>query len=151
MHKHEAGFLSAVPTARSAAPPLAPTLSPSAPLTILLADDEPVVRYVIAQMLTRLGHQVMLACDGLEALKSYEAHGHDIDLVIFDLTMPNVPGSALFREIKSINPDIRALLTTGNYEDEVIEDMRTDGLTGFLAKPFDIYDLERELTRVLQA
>jgi two-component system cell cycle sensor histidine kinase/response regulator CckA len=110
-----------------------------------------VVRYVIAQMLTRLGHRVMLACDGLEALHSYQSNADAIDLVIFDLTMPNIPGSALFREIRLLNPDIRALLTTGNYEDEVIEDMRMDGLTGFLAKPFDIYDLERELARVLTA
>src|SRR5688500_15362152 len=99
-------------------------LAGDAPMpTVLVADDEAVVRTVLNAMLRRLGCNVMLAGDGQEALEIYQSNFAEIDLVIFDLFLPDMTGELLFPKLRTINPQARAVLTTGHSESEMLADL----------------------------
>jgi PAS domain S-box-containing protein len=85
--------------------------------TILLVDDEDLVREVVAAGLEEHGHAVLRAPDGAAALAMVEA-GARVDLVLSDYTMPGLDGLSLIREIRRRRPDVPALLLTGNAGDD---------------------------------
>ena len=118
---------------------------------ILVADDEAVVRTVLKSMLTRLGYEVMLACDAAEAINLYESHYSGIDLVLFDLYLPDMTGEMLYAQLRLIKPDTRAVLITGNCESDLLPDVVAAGVNGILGKPFDVAQLKEAVTGVLAA
>ena len=121
------------------------------PLTVLLADDEDTVRRVMEQMLTRLGHRVIAAADGSQAMTRFIERFDEIDLVIFDMTMPEMDGAQLFTNIKHIKPDIKALLITGGDNTPEIDEMMQHGLSGVLHKPFSMQNIQHALGQVVGA
>ncbi len=104
--------------------------------TILFADDNEMVRKFTRRTLEGAGYQVFLAEDGQEAVDRYEAAAGSIDLVVVDLTMPRLDGAATFRRLRSIDPDVRVLLTSGFSEQDITAGLPSRGLEGFLQKPF---------------
>jgi CheY-like chemotaxis protein len=105
--------------------------------TILVVDDDPMVRDSIGRTLERSGYKVLCAVDGVEALQLFEMYKNDIGLVVLDVVMPNLDGPQTLRQLKALRPDVKALITTGYGEDERIRAMRDIGIVGMLAKPFD--------------
>jgi two-component system, cell cycle sensor histidine kinase and response regulator CckA len=131
---------------------LPPALAESGqPQTVLVADDEAIVRTVVTSMLRRLGCNVITACDGREALRTYAGSYSSIDLVIFDLMLPDMTGEELYRQLRLVNPRISAMLITGYSESHLLSELMREGVSGVLAKPFDIHELQTELGRVLAA
>jgi CheY-like chemotaxis protein len=133
-----------------------PTLSagldnPPARRRILVADDEAVVRTVLKSMLTRLGYEVLLADNAAEAINIYESHYATIDLVLFDMSLPDQNGDVLYAQLRMIDPTTRAVLVTGNCEGELIPDVVAAGVNGILGKPFDVAQLRDEVNRALAA
>jgi CheY-like chemotaxis protein len=117
---------------------------------ILLIDDQKTVRDVCTAMLQTLGYDVSTASDGREGVDHYRRYGKDIDLVIVDMIMPNLGGRDCFRQIKAINPEVRAVLSTGFSMDGAVQEIMKEGITGFIQKPFRLEQLSRVVAKVLE-
>jgi PAS domain S-box-containing protein len=115
-------------------------------LSILLVDDHTQVRSTTAALLTDLGHKVVEAEDGSEALKILEGRVCDFDLLISDYAMPQLSGTDFLRKAHRLCPDVPALIVTGYAEAEAIGD-RPKGVT-ILQKPFTPTALESAIARL---
>jgi PAS domain S-box-containing protein len=116
---------------------------------ILLIDDQDTVREVCGAMLSTLGYRVRTACDGREGVDCYRRFGKDIDLVIVDMIMPNLDGRECFRQIKAINPDVRAILSTGFSLDGAVQEIMNEGIACFIQKPYRLEQLSRTVSMAL--
>ncbi len=121
------------------------------PATVLVADDEPVVRMVLEDMLLKLGYHVLSASDGLQALEVFRQYRDVIDVLVFDLSMPNMDGEQLFSQIRELSPDTKTVMITGYNEIVSLDSLRRMGLSGYIAKPFGVDEIRDELKRVLSA
>jgi two-component system, cell cycle sensor histidine kinase and response regulator CckA len=119
--------------------------------TVLLVDDEPMVRNSGKRLLDRLGYRVLLARNGEEALTTYQDNKNDIWLVVLDLIMPVMDGEETFIKLKEIDPGVRVLLSSGYSKEEKADSLLTMGAAGFLQKPFDLKALVKELDRIQPA
>lgn len=104
--------------------------------SILLVDDDEVVRSVVRRMLERSGYTVALCSDGLEAVDYYRDHCTEIDLVILDLVMPVMGGKKAFPLIREINPDAIVLVSSGYSLEGEAQSLLDTGASAFLQKPF---------------
>jgi len=130
-----------------------PVLEPSAPLpdsgTVLLVDDDPLVREVGEKMLVKLGFQVLTAADGREGLEVFRTHKEAIDCVLLDLTMPKMDGEEAFQELSRLKSDVKVILSSGYNEQNVIQQFAGNGPAGFIQKPYTLTTLREALSRVL--
>jgi CheY-like chemotaxis protein len=119
---------------------------------ILVVDDEPPIRDMIANMLSRHGYRVLAASDGVEATAFFAKHADGIKLVVSDLNMPNLDGAMLARVLKRMNPDVRVLLVSGlDSPGENRPGFRPEEFTGaFLHKPFKADELQRKVGELLR-
>jgi len=105
---------------------------------------------VLEDMLHRLGYRVLTAEDGEQALEVFRLYDGQVDLMIFDLSMPKMSGEELFAEIRRVSPAVHTIMITGYNEVISLEQLRLMGLSGFIAKPFGIEEIKLELHRVLE-
>ena len=89
-----------------------------APITVLLVDDEPLVRNVEQHMLSNAGFTVQTAASGEEAIQVFARAHESIDLVILDYTMPGISGSEAWDELRAIDPNVNVVFCSGNCSDE---------------------------------
>lgn len=106
------------------------------PPTILIADDEPLVRNLAERVLLQAGFRVVLAMDGQQAVEIFRARRGEISLVLLDAAMPKLSGEEAFREIRHLEADIPVLLSSGYLESDAAGTLLSEGLTGFLQKPY---------------
>ncbi len=104
--------------------------------TILLAEDEEMVRTVAAEMLESAGYQVLLANDGEEAVRVFRANQSYIQLVVMDVLMPNLTGTRAWQKMKELGANIPVLFISGYSEDKIREDI-PGGERCLIQKPFD--------------
>jgi CheY-like chemotaxis protein len=117
--------------------------------TVLLVDDELKVLDICERFLKTLGYSVLTAKTGWEALQIYEGNKTNIDIVVIDMIMPEMNGRDLFDQLRTIDPSLRALVSTGySVEGEVSELIRR-GCKGYIQKPFSIKLLAKEIRRIL--
>ncbi|MFB3103905.1 MAG: response regulator, partial [Pseudomonadales bacterium] len=116
---------------------------------VLVVDDEQAVRDLIQRILQVQGYEVLLAKDGLEGIGTFAANAARIDLVLLDLTMPDVDGDETFRRILQIKSDVKVVLMSGYNEQDATQRFVGKSLAGFLAKPFLVDDLRRKVEEVL--
>ena len=118
--------------------------------TILFVDDSASIRELVKLSLLQAGYQVLLAGDGLEALKKLE--DRKIHLVITDLHMPNMNGLDLIREIRKLDAYayIPMLFLTTETNHELKVEAKQGGATGWITKPFDQEKLLRTVKKVLR-
>ena len=105
--------------------------------TLLLAEDEPIIRDLASQMAERLGFQVLEAEDGLEAWDLYLEHEGSIQVVVLDLTMPRQGGAATYARIRARDPALPILLCSGYSREALPEALGADEPRAFLQKPFN--------------
>ena len=117
--------------------------------TILVVDDEAVVRDVVELILRNTGFDVLTASSGQQALEIYGAEKKKIRAVILDLTMPGMDGLATFERLQMLDPDVRALLSSGYSGDTLIERYLEKGFAGFIAKPYRPASLRTALRDIL--
>jgi two-component system cell cycle sensor histidine kinase/response regulator CckA len=98
-------------------------------LSILIADDEPMVRRFVSDILTRAAYEVLTAEDGMEAFEHIQKRDGDVDLVITDIRMPRMGGDELARRLRTEYPDLPILFMSG------FTDVLPPG-KNFLPKPF---------------
>lgn len=111
--------------------------------TVLLVDDERLVRRTGAANLRQLGCTVFEAADGEEALTVFREHLDEIDFVLLDLTMPGMGGHETFRQLRLIDPGVRVVLCSGWAESDLAEQFHDALPAAFLAKPYRTTDLKR--------
>ena len=109
--------------------------------TILLVDDEEIIRTTGSYLLKELGYDVILAENGQEAVEIYTNQHHDIDLIITDMIMPIMNGSEAFYKFKKIDQNCKVIISSGFVRNENMDKMKQDGLKGFIKKPFKNIDL----------
>jgi len=119
-------------------PTIANAPRPPRPLTILLVDDEPMIRDLGRAVLSRAGFRVITAEDGAEAVEVFARQYSDIDLVVLDVTMPRMSGRDAFRHMTELNSSARILFSTGYSADDLAE---LDSSAGLLSKPYRPQDL----------
>ncbi|MBI4661699.1 MAG: response regulator [Verrucomicrobia bacterium] len=117
--------------------------------TILLIDDEEPVRKAVGRMLESFGFEVLSAEGGRCGINLFREQASRVDLVLLDLTMPDLNGLEVFRELKQIQPEARILVMSGYSEQETVAKFEGNGLAGFLSKPFKTEELSRMLQSVL--
>ncbi|WP_321492887.1 PAS domain S-box protein [uncultured Desulfobacter sp.] len=108
---------------------------------LLLIDDEEVILQVEQPMLESLGYNVMTASDGKTAVEIFRRFSDEIDLVILDVIMPGMSGSAIFNELKSIDSEVKVLLSSGYSLSGQAEEILSRGCVGFIQKPFSLEHL----------
>ena len=116
---------------------------------ILLVDDEKSIADVTTGMLERLGYKVTVRISSYDALEAFRNLADRIDLLIADLTMPQMTGLQLYREIRKIRPDIKVIICTGFSEQLDSRNSKSIGIEGFLHKPVVMSDLARCVRSVL--
>jgi len=116
--------------------------------TILLVDDEPMIRELGRAILGRQGYRVILAEDGAIGVDTYQKQGEQIDLVILDLSMPNLSGKEALRQLRTIDPNVRVIFASGYSTDE-FEPGELDGVLGFISKPYSAQDLYTSVRNAL--
>lgn len=117
--------------------------------TILLVDDEPLIRQLGRTILERCGYQVLLAKDGQEALETYAQARERIDLVVLDLTMPRLSGRDTFRRLRQLDPDVGVLFASG-YSAEIAWTEDLHQALGFIGKPYQPDELARAIRTALE-
>jgi signal transduction histidine kinase/CheY-like chemotaxis protein len=109
---------------------------------LLLVDDESTVRSAVQRMLERLGWSVRAASDGISALAALKTEPSLLGALL-DLTMPQMSGEELFREIQVRRPGLPVVMMSGYPAPDAMQRFRGAGVAGFLQKPFDLADLRR--------
>ena len=116
---------------------------------ILFVDDEKSIINVVGKMLKRLDYKVTPCTGSKEALSKFQENPNAFDLVITDMTMPNMTGDQLARELLKIRPDIPIILCTGYSERITEEEAKDMGIKAFVMKPLSLKDIARTIRNVL--
>lgn len=119
--------------------------------TILLVDDEELVRELGTRFLTRMGYTVIVAQDGGEALTFYEQKQTEISLIILDLIMPKMGGEQCLERLRQINPRVKVVIASGHSEAKKSEELIAAGARGFVSKPFGHAELSKAVRQALEA
>ena len=117
--------------------------------TVLLVDDEELVRSMGNTMLNRFGYKVILAEDGVQAVEIYRREKDNIGLVILDVTMPKKSGRETLIELLNFNPEVKVIISSGFDRSGPIEELLDMGARGFVQKPYKIGEMLRAVRAVL--
>ncbi len=121
---------------------------------VLVMDDEDSVREVAGDMLAQMGYEVAFAKDGAEAIELYKKANETarpFDAVIMDLTVPGgMGGKEALQALVAIDPEVKAIVSSGYSKDPVMAEFRKHGFKGVVAKPYRIQELGRALDDVLK-
>ena len=122
--------------------------------TVLVMDDEDIVRDVVAEMLPKLGYGVEVVKNGTEAIDAYTKAmklGHPFDAAIMDLTIPGgMGGKDAVQKLREIDPDVKAIVSSGYSNDPIMSNYGKYGFCSMLVKPFQIQELAEILRSVIQ-
>ena len=117
--------------------------------TVLVVDDEDIIRELLGEMLEELGFTVISARDGREALAIYRMQWQEIDVVIVDMIMPGLSGREAFVEMKRINPSVRVVLSTGFTKEGAVQETLDEGIAWFIQKPYRLEELSEAMFHAL--
>jgi len=117
--------------------------------TILLVDDEEMIIDVGAQILQKLGYEVLTARHGKEAIEVYQQNRQKVAMVILDLIMPEMGGGETYDRLKEMDPNVKVLLASGYSLDGQATEILKRGCDGFIQKPFSIKGLSKKLRKII--
>lgn len=118
--------------------------------TILIVDDEELIRLTGKEMLESMGYKVMLAENGQEAIDLFTINHSNIDLVLMDMIMPVMNGREAFKKMRSIDGICKVIISSGFTRDENLNELKNEGLAGFIRKPYRDYELSQLLSEALK-
>ena len=119
--------------------------------TILLVEDETIVRRLVAEILEDAGYTVLQAGDGNSALELVRRHKGALDLLVTDVVMPGMSGRDVATAISSLRPGLEVLYMSGYTDSAIVKHGALDPDTAFLQKPFSADDLTRKVRSLLDA
>jgi two-component system, cell cycle sensor histidine kinase and response regulator CckA len=117
--------------------------------TVLLVEDEPMVRKISEAVLRSLGFAVLVAQDGVEAVEIFRHHAHEVRFVICDLTMPRMNGWETLAALRGLAPGIPVILASGYDEAHVMAGDHPELPQAFLSKPYQLQGLRDAIGRAL--
>ncbi|MBI5572253.1 MAG: PAS domain S-box protein [Desulfomonile tiedjei] len=121
---------------------------------ILIMDDEALIRDLVQEMLSLLGYEVVVARDGVEAIEQYRIAreaARPFDVVVMDLTVPGgLGGGETIRKLRQIDPQIRAIVSSGYSNDPIMADYANYGFCGVVAKPYGVKELSEMIRRTVR-
>ncbi|MDR3674032.1 MAG: PAS domain S-box protein [Acidobacteriota bacterium] len=115
--------------------------------TVLVVDDEPLVRAFATEGLKGLGYQVLVAENGKEALEIYEQHREKINCVLLDLIMPEISGLETYRRMREADPSVRVVFASGYSTGEILRDAPDARSAAFIGKPYTLEGLSIALCK----
>lgn len=114
--------------------------------TILVVDDDEVIRDLLKRILSKEGYHVTVACDGSEALENLKAKS--VDIVLSDMNMPNLSGFELLKQIREIHPEIGVIIMTSYGDIYSIKDSLLLGADEYISKPFKSMEIVMIIEKV---
>jgi CheY-like chemotaxis protein len=118
--------------------------------TILLVDDDPLIRGLGRELLENLGYRVETAADGAEALKKYRQMG-GADLVVLDYFMPGLNGGQVLREFRTLDKRARVLVASGFVSSREAARLKEQGALDLILKPYRLTELANRIRAMLAA
>jgi two-component system cell cycle sensor histidine kinase/response regulator CckA len=119
------------------------------PQTILLVEDEEMLRELGVSILESEGFRVLAAKDGVEAVALFETHCDEIGLVVCDLGLPRLGGREAFLKMKESRPGVRAIVASGYLEPTIRSEMLKAGVIDTIQKPYDFNDLLAKIRSII--
>lgn len=119
--------------------------------TILLVEDQDMVRRMGERMIEHLGFEVLSAADGKAALELFQSHADRIACVITDLSLPEMDGWEILAAIREIDAEMPVILASGYDQSQAMNGRRNDLLQAFLHKPYRQADLKAAIARALES
>jgi len=119
--------------------------------TVLFVDDEELLREMAGNLLEALGYSVILAGSGREALRIYAERGHSIDLLLLDMTMPEMDGAEVLHELRQRGSKVPVLLSSGYSREDVSSKIAEDEQTFFIQKPYTLESLKHALDEIMES
>jgi CheY-like chemotaxis protein len=120
---------------------------------ILFMEDETIISLAVARQLRNLNYEVETARDGFEAIELYKSaseSGKPFNAVIMDLTIPGgMGGEETIIELLKIDPDVKAIIASGYSNNPVMTNFKENGFKGVVEKPYEIYELNETLQKVI--
>jgi CheY-like chemotaxis protein len=114
---------------------------------LLLIEDNILLLETTRELLEAIDHQVFMAANGQQARDMMASHWTEIELVLLDLTLPDVDGGELLLELADKYANLKVVLCTGSSNDENLR--RHPAVRGYLAKPFELRELQKAITQAL--
>ncbi len=118
--------------------------------TILVVDDEVIIREFVEESMVFYGYQTIAAANGEEALQLYQESGSRIDLVLLDISMPGMGGFHCLEGLLEIDPEVKVIMASGYFPDGLKNDPLKKGACGFLNKPFKVEALLEKIRSLLE-
>ena len=117
--------------------------------TILIVDDHETIWDFLIEALQLLGYSVLLAENGEDAVSIYKENPGVVDLVLLDMIMPKMGGHQAFYQLRTIDPDVKVLLSSGFVSEEEVHDLLEQGACGFLPKPHRLPQVAKAIRAAL--
>ncbi len=117
---------------------------------ILIVDDEEMVRVVLEKMLTQLGYTITTMEDGIQACDWFARHSTEVDIVIVDMTMPLLSGWECMQRLRTVNPLVPVLMSTGHSRDVFADLISENDRVGIIQKPFQMQKLAEAVASMFQ-
>jgi len=116
-------------------------------LTLLYVEDDDIVRMTTMGVFENIFLEVLVACDGEEALTLFKKN--DIDMVITDITMPKLDGLSLVKEIRKFDTEVKILIFSAYKEKDLKEEIQKGFIDGYLLKPIDFNQVITQIKLVV--
>ncbi len=115
----------------------------------MVVDDEEIIRRTAKLMLEHYGYAVVVAQNGQECVDLYQVLADKVAAILLDMTMPVMNGEEAFRILKTMQPNVRVLLSSGYNEVEAVRRFTGKGIAGFIQKPYSSAGLAEKLKSIL--
>ena len=119
--------------------------------TILIVEDEEMLREMLTTVLVSKGYQVLMASDGIEAVEIYSLHRENINLVVADIGLPRLAGNEVFLRLKQTNPGIKVVLASGFIDPALKAEMIKAGAKEVIQKPYHPDEFLRSVRKALDS
>jgi two-component system, cell cycle sensor histidine kinase and response regulator CckA len=117
--------------------------------TVLIVEDEENLRYLLKMILEENGIKVLEAVNGMEAVKVFTTHQDEIEVVLSDLGLPLLGGWEAFVEMKKINPQLKGILASGYFNQNIRKDFINLGAKDFIPKPYNTLQIIKMVREAL--
>jgi len=136
--------------ASQTAPPPPFSADTSLPRSILLVDDEAIIRDMASDLFQRMGYTVYTASDGFAALERFRELQDEVGVVLLDFSMPRMGGLECLKRLREIKPDIRVLFSSGYDLAYELQHEQLPCICGFIQKPYRFHALEQAIQTLLE-
>jgi CheY-like chemotaxis protein len=120
-----------------------------APQTIMVVEDEEMLRDLAVHILSSEGYNVITARDGVEAVETFAKHRDEIGLVVCDLGLPRLGGREVFLQMKETKPSVRAIVASGYLEPTMRSEILKAGVIDTIQKPYDFRELVEKIRSII--